>query len=156
MRVRLVRLGVRPPILRFDPREQESQAKNRKIGGLTPILVYQHANVSQSIAGAISSAVARPQAWFIFPTCTWGSRPRLYADTRFAGWFQRREAPAFNSPDRQVGVTVTKKKEARGGRHAHVGPPDLVIISNCLPRPYGRGYFITALRACDSQSPTSR
>jgi hypothetical protein len=34
------RPGVRPPILRFDPREQGSQAKNRKIGGLTSILVF--------------------------------------------------------------------------------------------------------------------
>ena len=32
-------LGSGLRFLRFDPREQESQAKNRKIGGLTPILV---------------------------------------------------------------------------------------------------------------------
>jgi len=81
-----------------------------------------------------------------------GVRPSILRFSRWAAKSrkkQKREAPAFNSPDRQVRVrvTVTKTIEAR---RADMSMPVLrtfVIISNCLPRPYGRGDFMTVLRA---------
>jgi len=50
-------MGVRPPILRFDPREQDSQAKNRKIGGLTQFW----------LGGKRLSVIGSPH-WTIFAT----------------------------------------------------------------------------------------
>jgi len=63
-------------------------------------------------------------------------------------WVRRREAPPCNSPDRQVGVTVNKTIEARRADMIHAGPSDLRNnFKHSLPRPYGRGYYMTALRA---------
>jgi hypothetical protein len=38
----------------------------------------------------------------------------------------------------------------------HAGPSDLFIISNRQPRPYGRGYYITSLRASGMTSEIRR
>lgn len=57
--------------------------------------------------------------------------------------------PLFNSRDRQVVVNGPKIDRGPKDRHDHIGPPGLgVTLWWLLPRPDGRGYFITALRAC--------